>query len=230
MPTLQQLLDTVDATYRNTYSAMQKIEWMDATQKQIFQLIPKEAPPYQFATLAGQPFYPMPQDCDRFGIKQVTIENKSGSDTFRTLTYLSVESTDRIGKGSFFYTVLENMIFLNPLPTATDEGKLVYILYNKRPATLSLSTVGLIPDLEEDFQELLILGCLERIARARGEIEDKNNFAADYSVLLRDYEKLYKLRQPEYYKVIDRMPRQRRGQWCGSRSVTVSDLIPPGLQ
>lgn len=202
---------------------------MDVTQRQIFQRIPKEAPPYQFPTFADNAFYPLPPDCDRFGIKQVTIERQAGTDTFRTLPYISLESTERVGQGSFFYSVLEDMIFLNPLPTAADEGKIVYITYNKRPTPLSSATLDVSPDLEEDYQELLVLGCLERIARARGEIDDKNNFASDYNVLLSQYERQYKLRQPEYYKPVDNMPRQRRGQWAGSRygyGGSVADLIP----
>lgn len=232
MPTIQQLLTTVNTTYRNTYSTDQKIEWMDTTQRQIYQAVPMESIPFVFQTVADFSFYPLPDDCDRFGIKQVTIEKTAGTEKYETLEYISLESNQQLGTGSHFYSELDGEIFLNPLPTTEDEGKNVVIIYNHRPAELSTLDLTTVPDLPEDFQELLVLGCLERIARARGEIEDKNNFAADYEMLFRRYEKQYKLRQPEYYKPKDTMPRKRRGSWYGSRANrgnTVSDLIPPGL-
>ncbi|PWV90263.1 hypothetical protein DFQ01_14439 [Paenibacillus cellulosilyticus] len=231
MPTIQQLLNTIDTTYRNSYSIAQKVEWMDVTQCQIFQKVPKEAPPDTFPTQAGVAFYQLPSNCDRFGIKQVMIKRSVGSSGFSTLPYLSIESGEQIGSATQFYSLLEDQLFINPMPTETDEGKAIYLIYNKRPAALSASDLTVTPDLEEDFQELLVLGCLERIARARGEIDDKNNFATDYNALLADYERQYKLRQPEYYTPRDVLPR-RRGQWSGgrgTRSSSVADLIPSGL-
>lgn len=229
MPTVQELLNTINTTYRNTYSTKQKVEWMDTVQKQIYQKVPKEAPPYSFTTVSGFAFYALPSDCDRFGIKQFTIETKAGSGRYNTLDYLSIESTQNISPQAQFYSVLQNNFFINPIPTAETEGKNVYVIYNRRPETLDPNNLDATPDLEEDYHELLVLGVLERIARARGEVEDKNNFASDYNVLFRQYENMYKLRQPEYYKTIDKLPKQRRGRLRGSRN-SVADLIPPGLR
>lgn len=229
MPSVQKLLNTIDTTYRNSYSVAQKVEWIDVTQRQIFRKVPKEATPYTFTTVDGICYYGLPLDCDRSGIKEVTIENKAGSEKYSTLSYMSVESNVSVSSGTPFYSLLTDMLFLNPAPTSTDEGKKVYMIYNKRPAALSSTSLEAIPELEEDFHELLILGCLERIARARGEIDDKNNFAADYNALMAEYERQYKLRQPDYYRPKDVMP-MRRGQWSGAkRRSYVSDLLPPGL-
>lgn len=222
MPTIQEIIDEVDLTYRNTYTPEQKIKWMDAVQRQIFQVVPKESPPYVFTTVAGFSFYALPEDCDRFGIKEVTIERAAGTEKYDTLPYISIESNQEIGETSKFYSVLQDQILINPLPNADSEGKKVYVIYNHRPA--QLNDPDSIPELEEDFHELLTLGVLERVARARGEIEDKNNFANDYNLLFRQYKEIYKLRQPEYYKINDVLPR-RRGSVRSSR---VSDLIPRG--
>lgn len=217
MPTIQELLTTIDTTYRNSYTTKQKVEWMDTCQRQIFQVVPKEAPPWAFATLSNLPFYPLPEDCDRFGIKNVTIETQPGSDKYTTLPYMSIESNQQISPTARFYSVLQDNLFLNPMPTPEDEGKTVYIIYNHRPAMLSPDDLEAVPELETDFHELLVLGVLERIARARGEIDDKNNFASDYNLLFANYKDIYKLRQPEYYKINDVMPR-RRGAWNGSKA------------
>jgi hypothetical protein len=231
MPTIQEILNEIDLTYRNTYTVAQKVGWMDTQQRQIFQKVPKESPPYIFTTIADSAFYALPDDCDRFGIKQVTIETKAGSERYDTLTYVSLESNQEVGTGSRLYSVLQNNLFLNPMPTAEDEGKKVYILYNHRPAALTIADLSATPELEEDFHELLLLGVLERIARARGEIEDKNNFATDFNILFADYEKMYKLRQPEYYKVNDNLPMRRgsRNNSRWARNSRIADLIPPGV-
>lgn len=231
MPTIKQLLDTIDATYRNSYSPAQKVAWMDTAQRQIYQKVPKESVPYEFSTVADFSFYAIPEDCDRSGIKQVTIERMAGRGHYITLPYVSVESTQQVSATAQFYSVLQDNFFINPMPTEQSAGRKVIVIYNSRPATLSALNLGAIPELEEDFQELLVLGVLERIARARGEIDDKNNFAADYNMLLRDYENQYKLRQPEYYSVADKMPGPRRGGYGARRygRTSVSDLIPPGL-
>lgn len=231
MRTVQQLLDEIDITYRNTYTVDQKVRWMNTVQNQIFQIVPKESPPYVFTTIADFAFYALPEDCDRFGIKQVTIERGVGNEKYDALPYISLESNQEVSTGSRFYSVLQNNLFINPMPTAQDEGKKVYILYNHRPAELTSANTSAVPEIEGDFDELLILGCLERIARARGEIEDKNNFAADYNVLFSQYRDMYKLRQPEYYTVNDNLPR-RRGAFYGSkwkRDSIAADLLPPGL-
>lgn len=226
MPSVQELLNTIDATYRNTFSVKQKVEWMDVVQRQIYQVVPKEAPPWSFSTLSNQPFYPLPSDCDRFGIKNVSIESAAGSDKFATLPYMSVESNQQISPQARFYSVLQDNLFLNPSPNVETEGRTVYVIYNHRPAALSSDDLGAIPELEEDFQELLILGVLERIARARGEVEDKNNFAVDYNLLFSQYKDIYKLTQPEYYRMNDVLPRRRSLGGRSWRSNRASDFMP----
>lgn len=230
MPTVQQILNTINVTYRNTFTAAQKVEWMDTVQRQIFQRVPKEATPYQFITVVDSALYPLPDDCDRSAIKQVTVETKTGSGKYQTLLYFSIESNQQVSESTPLYSLLEDMIFLNPMPTTVDAGKKVNIVYNKRSVALTSTELGLAatPGLEEDFHELLVLGVLERIARARGENDDKSNFAADFNLMLLEYERQYKLRQPEYYQTKDVMPSRRRGLWGRSsdEGTKVSNLIP----
>jgi hypothetical protein len=212
MPTVQQLLNTVDTTYRNTYSTTQKIEWMDITQKQIFQTVRHEALPWQFQTVKDFAFYPLPDDCDPMGIKQVNIETKPGSNRFYKLPFVNIESSTIVDYNDEFYSIEANQNFyINPIPTEATEGRTVFVYYNKRPATLSVANLTAFPDLEEDFQELLVLGCLIRICRARGEMEDKAMFQADYNKLLKDYQDMYDTPYPEYKVTTDKLPK-RRGQ------------------
>jgi|GEM_PF-2059034 len=212
MANVQQLLDTVNTTYRNSYSTAQKVEWMDDTQRQIFQTVRHEAVPYEFTTVSEFSFYPLPYDCDPMGVKKVDIETKAGSNRFCQLTFVNIDSGVRVSEQDEFYSITANQdIYLNPIPTDKTEGKRVFVYYNKRPASLSISNLAAFPDLEEDFHELLVLGCLMRITRARGEWDDNAGFKADYMRLLKDYQDLYAQPFPEYSVPEDRLPR-RRGQ------------------
>lgn len=219
MPTVQQLIDTINAEYRNTFTTVQKVSWMNTVQDQIFQKVRHEAIPYSFTTVADNAFYPLPADCDFKGIKQVVIETKAGSERYDDLPFISIESNVRLSDMVPFYSIQDGSnLFINPIPTDETEGKTVYLYYNKMPNELLSTATGLTatPDLEEQFHELLVLGVMERIARARGEIEDKNNFAADFNALLREYVIQYKLMQPDNYKMQDNLPR-RRGAYTSSK-------------
>lgn len=210
MPMLQNLISTVRVMYRNSYTDTQLVEWMDEVQKQIFQTVRHEAVPWYFTTVDGFSFYPLPSDCDPMGVKQVDIETKTGSNKFRQLRFINIESTEQVSPFNEFYSIQANQnIYLNPVPTDKSEGRQVIVYYNKKPATLSISDLTVVPDLEENFQELLILGCVERVARARGEYEDKNMFAADFEKLFRRYKALYDQPFPEYKTPSDVMPRHR---------------------
>ena len=229
MATIQELLNTIDTTYRNTYSVAQKVEWMDTVQRQIFQTVRHEAEPYIFPTVEGMSFYPLPDDCDPMGIKQVTIEKSPGSGTYRDLRFVPVESNERLDATEEFYSIAANQdLYINPIPTEETAGRQIYVIYNKRPKPLSPNTLNQRPDLEEDFHELLVLGVLERIARARGEIDDKNMFAGDFNLLFKEYKNMYKQVKPEYTQMIDNLPR-RRGQVHVKRRHSVPYSWIPGI-
>lgn len=231
MSTVQQILTSVKL-YRSTYTDAQIVDWMDKVQRQIYQDVPHEAAPYLFTTVDGFAFYALPSDCDPMGVKQVSIEKKAGTEKYHTLPFLSVESNMQLSAQSEFYSVQGNEnLYLNPIPTTTTAGKKVYLIYNKRPAALSIASLTATPDLQEDFHELIELGAKARVARERGEVVDKNNFEADFKELFVKYRDRYVKVYPEYPQVKDTMPRSNRrttGRRYG-RNRSVSDLIPDSL-
>lgn len=224
MPTAQQLLDDINDRYRNTFTDAQKIRWMNEVQRQIFQYVPHESPPYTFTTVADTSYYALPSDCEPQLIKYITIERKAGTDDFEKLEYRQPEES--VGENEEFYTIVNNLIYINPKPTSTTEGKDVFLFYNKKPAELNTTALNTKPDLEENFHELLVYGVLERVCASRKDSIMKSNYASDFEVLFNRYQEIYKNTKAEFVRTIDRLPKRartsRRGHIVGSLTNTLS--------
>lgn len=209
MPNLQQLIHTIDRTYRNVYTTADKVEMLDTVQRQIFQVVPKESIPFEFMTQSAVSYYGLPSDCDRQAIKSLTIEDKPGSKNYIELPYISSSSNQEVSVPEF-YTLLDGMFMIYPTPTVETENRRILMLYTQRAPQLEVDNLDQVPMLEEDFHELLVLGVCSRMATARGEMEDMNMFDLRYSRLFTDYKKLYGFTQPEYKAINDVMPKSRR--------------------
>jgi len=224
MPTVQQILDDIDSRYRNTFTDAQKVDWMNTVQKQIFQFVPHEATPYTFTTVADTSFYALPSDCEPQNINHITIERKAGAEDFKELEYKDQSAV--VNDTQEFYTILNNMIYINPKPTSTTEGKDVYLYYDKKPTALSTTSLGATPDLEENFHELLVFGVLERVCAARKDSAMKSNYANDFEFLFNRYQDIYKNTYPEYLVTKDVLPkrtsRYRTGKVVGSITNTLN--------
>lgn len=220
MPTVQQLLNDIDVRYKNGYTDAEKIFWMNQVQKQIYQRVPHESPPYAFVTVADQAFYALPTDCDLRGIKQVTLQidndTTAGDKDFIKLPYKRKdEPADTYER---FYSLVERNLFLNPMPDTNTADRDVYLYYDKKPTDLTTTTQT--PDLDENFHELLIYGTLERVTGARKDSTMKSNYANDFNILFAQYEQMYQPNFPEYVTTRDVLPKR------GRKRKSVVSLIP----
>lgn len=184
--TLQQLLDDINLRYRNTFTDAQKVAWMNQVQRQIFSQVPHEATPYTFPTVDSQAWYPLPADCRPNKIRKVEIETATAND-FDELPFRAID--DRVNRTDSFYSLVQQTMYLNPVPDGATAGRDIFIYYYKSPTELSSTALTVTPDLETEYQELLILGTLERIAGARKDVVMKNNYADDYAVLFAEYKR-----------------------------------------
>jgi hypothetical protein len=212
MSTVQQLLDDINLRYRNTFTTDQKVFWMNQVQRHIYQVVRHESEPFLFTTVADIAFYPLPDDCDIKGIEQITIQIDNDTDIkkqdYEQLEYRRKDEPASVGDR--FYSLVGRDIFLYPIPTTDTAGRNVYIYYAKTPKELLSTNLTAEPDLDKNFQELLVLGTLERICAARKDVQMKNNYASDFMVLLDDYEFMYKMTDPEFLQPIDVLPRRGR--------------------
>lgn len=208
MSTVQALLDDINLRYRNTFTTDQLVKWMDMVQRQIFQDVKHEAPPYNFTTLSGVQSYGLPNDCDPMGVKVISIETKTGSGKYNPLDFIRFGSNELVSDRQEFYTIVTGGLFLSPAPTDQTAGRNVFVYYNKRPAAISSSDLMMIPDLNEDYHELLVWGTLERIAAARKDSDSKTNYANEFTALYQKYRDQYDNEQPEYNVTKDKLPRR----------------------
>ncbi len=223
MPTVQQLLLDVNLRYRNTFTDAQKVTWMNYIQRQIFQTVRHEAAPFDFTLVSGQAYYPLPSDCDVKGIELVTLQVDSDTGTSADYEQLDYRRKEELSnKEDKFYSIANGNIYINPLPNTTTAGRKVYIYYTKRPAALSDANLSAVPDLEEDFHELLAYGVLEKIAEARKDVAMKNNFATSFAELFANYDEQYSMTDPEFVQPIDVLPRASRSSAQNGNPVSVT--------
>ena len=182
--TLQEILNDIDLRFRNSFTTAQKVAWMNMVQRQIFTKVPHEAVPYTFPTVTDQAWYPLPADCKPKGIRRIEIET-SAADDYEELPYMDLNAN--VSDTESFYSLIQQTMYINPVPDTTTAGRDVYIYYYKSPTELSATALTATPDLETEYQELLVLGTLKRIAQARKDVVMVNNYGADYDELFDEY-------------------------------------------
>lgn len=207
LPTVQQLLTDIDIRFPNAISDEQKIYWMNRVQAEIFQDAKHEAPPYYFSLAESASFYELPSDCETEDIIKALMETSLASGEFRLIPYREFASTDSVASSEVFYTTFNNAIYLNPVPTATTAGVKVYLYYYKSPAEINTSSLSSSPDLDKNYQDLLVYGVLAKVAQANLDVSMANNYISEYNTLLRrlQLEKLHKM--PKYPSTKDVMPK-----------------------
>lgn len=206
MATSQQILDDVNLRYRNTFTTAQKLVWFNEEQRELFDVLEIDSPPYAFTTVAGENFYPLPTDFDVTKIKTVTYQNDDTADP-KWIELPFYRNDDRqVPSSGPWYTIVSDAFYLH-VPGGVPENRVVYIYYDKEPAEVTESNINAPPDLPTKYHELLKLGILKRIAAARKDVLMYNNYNADYEQKLADILWLRKMKEPEWNQPIDMMPK-----------------------
>lgn len=205
MPTAQQILNDIDLRYRNTFSVAQKLVWMNEEQRELFDVLEIDSPPYAFKTVEGVNFYPLPDDFDVTKIKTVTYQVSDDDPEWRELPFYRNDDRQFATNGPW-YTVVSDAFYLH-VPDGVPDNRLVYIYYDKDPTEVTEDNLDHPVDLPAKYHELLKLGVLKRIAAARKDVLMYNNYNADYEQKLADILWLRKMKEPEWNQPIDMMPK-----------------------
>lgn len=216
MITAQQILDDVDLRYRNTFTTTQKLVWFNEEQRELFDILEIDSPPYAFTTVAGENFYPFPADFDITKIKVVTYQiDDTATPNYVEIPMYRNDDNQYASYGTPWYTVTSDSMYLY-VPGGAVDNRTVYVYTDADPTEVTTANVSSSPDLPTRYVEILKLGILKRIAMARKDAQMYNNYTADYEQKLSDIMWQKRLKEPEWIQPIDMLPhaggRRRNGR------------------
>jgi hypothetical protein len=183
MPTVQEIADKIDRKYPNAATDAQVVDLIDTWQKRIFRKyrIPTSA---EYEILADTFAY-------NLGIKPRLIFDV----LVDGISYAKKSLVGRSTSDSNYYTFIDNYIRIYPTPT--EDGTLT-VYYYDTPATLSSSSMGTTPDLDEDFHDLLVYGPCKELAEDDQRYDVATGFAIQYTDLETELAEVFQiLPEPE---------------------------------
>lgn len=171
MPTVTELISDIDERVPNLTSLSRKIDWMNKVQNQLHRLVPNQST-LEIVSVANVSHYNLSEGCNLKNILSVVVGNKH-------YPYKRYYSS---GMGAYCYAAPDNKLGIFPTPEQTDIP--ITIIYNKPPTPLSDQDLSYIPDLLEDYHELLVYGVIIRIAKVNEDVDLANAYTADFEELL----------------------------------------------
>lgn len=208
--TLLDILNEIDVRMPNTFGIEQKIKWLDIAQTKLYKTIGKKHT-YTFVTVANQELYTLPDNIAVENISELWIaDSTSVTSNYNKYTY----SAERyvFNTGNIYYRSDYdglNQIGLYPSPTvATLKCK---IIYRSIPEKIDGSNLLKIPDIEEDFHEMLINDVIMRITLS-GDNPDSElyeNYRLEYVSMNVDAQLAKYEKEPQYPRTRDVMKRNR---------------------
>jgi len=194
MPSLQELIDDIDARLPNTYTNTQKISWINDLQNEIWRYMSEEEL-YEFDTIAGQSIYAMASDMRIDMIKSVLVSNSTtidGTEGYTTYKYAGPD--DEFGSNAYYDAL--GSLGIYPVPSSdTGSGYNVKVSYEPSPVALSTNTLTTVPGINSEYQDILKFRCMKVIAQSGNspDVELANNYQREEDALMKkiktDYHK-----------------------------------------
>lgn len=182
MPNISQILVYVDRKYHNQETVANKVSDLNDIHKEIFVKIARlknEYEIYETQTIANQLTYSLPTNCTIDNIVTVKVSQTTtitASTKWDNYEYAGLN--EDATTGNYYGDAGNQKIALlkdgRPIVTA---GLSVRIFYYKRPNTLSATNLSTIPELDEDYHNLLKYGLIQELA---SQGHDSDTEIADY--------------------------------------------------
>jgi hypothetical protein len=204
--TTQQILDDINLRYRNSFTVDQVLVWFNEEQRELFDILELDSPPYTFQTVADENFYPFPDGFEVDKIKTVTFQINDITNPDYVEVPFKRNDDDQYGELAVWYTIVSDSFFLY-VPDKVPDGRVVYIYTDRDPAEVTTANLSSTPDLPLRYQELLKLGVLKRIAMARKDVTFYQNYSSTYEQKIADIIWNRKAAEPDWDSVTDEMPR-----------------------
>lgn len=202
MATTQSILKDIDLRYRNSFLTEQKLVWLNEEQRELFEILELDSPPYTFTTVAGENYYPFPDQFDTTQIKTVTFQiNDANFPAYVELPFLRNDDKQYVIDRPW-YSIVSNAFYLH-VPDVVPDNRHVYIYTDSDPTEVTSDNLNVEPDLPTKYQEILKLGILKRICQARKDIPMQNNYDISYQEKITDVLWERKLKEPEFIQPAD---------------------------
>lgn len=219
--TIQQIINDVDNRFSNSATLSSKIEWANIVLKEIYPYVGKRKIA-ETLTVANQPFYKLYDSTDpEFELIEY---DQIESITVNGEEYRPLNINEKVYPNCF-YRVDDTVFGINPVPIKNNLK--IHIIYRKRPDELTDTNTSAVPEIDEDFYELLKYGIMRITAEAEQDMISRNNYANTYNEILRDARFKKDNDFSAYYSPTDVMPKS--GYRRNSRTRTVSEEIYNGI-
>lgn len=212
MPSAQEILNDVNLRYRNTFTTSQKLVWFNEEQRELFDILEIDSPPYAFTTVEGENFYPFPDQFDTTKIKTASIQIND-DDNFVPLPFKRNDDNEYASYGELWYTITSDAMYIYA-GQVTPADRTIYIYLDSDPTEVTTLNINETIDLPTKYQEILKLGILKRIAGARKDISLRNSYDAEYQEKVSDLMWQRKMKEPEFSSAVDMMPQRNRRTAC----------------
>lgn len=145
---------------------------------------------YRFSSTPDVPYYDLPMDCSEDRIKNILVDGQD----------YRIVSNEEEKPPLFFATVFLNKLFLYPNPSNVVD---VYVYYRPRYHDLSAGNPYDMPDLPEDYHELLVYGCAQWVASTQRDVDMVNNMQSEFDALLSEAKKYFKQITPKRVRIAE---------------------------
>ena len=181
MRTLQSIIEETDALVPNPFDATKKIMWLNAINKEFFEVV-KIPTIHGFFTEVGKSTYTIPADIKARNVDQLKV---GGS------FYIGAQYED-VNPGHNQWLLDENTKILQLIPAPYVAGLSATVRYAKKwSTTFTTSNLTVTPDAPEEYQDLYVYGLCERVAKAMNDVTLANNYGADYRIGLLSAQQTY---------------------------------------
>jgi hypothetical protein len=169
---LRDILDDIDLLAPNAFSAEQKVNWVNQTQRQLYRDYPIWNTVFRFPVKEGKADYLMPSDCLQDRIEGLFIGD-----------YEFIYSAPKERPSYRTYTITDGRIMVHPVPGEEKEARLYY-----EPSIKDLSAGNLegVPSFPEDYHELLVLGGAYRSAQRMQDFKLASEIEVRFSRLAQE--------------------------------------------
>lgn len=163
---------------------------VNQVQRKVFRQLPLPDKIYRFSSTPGIPYYDLPDDCSEDRVKNALVDGQD---------YKKVSNQEKTPP-LMFCTVILSKLYLYPNPSNVVD---VFLYYRPRYRDLTTSNLNQIPDLPEDYHELLVFGGAQWVAQTQRDVDMANNMQAEYDDLLQEAKRYFKQFTPRRVRIAE---------------------------